>query len=107
MNRRAMTLALAGSLAAAISAFTVSAQAAGMDTGMQTHMKPAATHCDGMKDCKDDGMKAGCPASAMQQKSGDKMGTDKMNGSAGSHTDCGDTMMHNGNDSPMPMKDPN
>jgi len=107
MNRRSKNLALAGSLAAAVAALAVSAQAAGMDTGMQSGMKPTASQCDGMKDCKDGMMKNDCSGSSMGHGSDDKMGMDKMDGSASMHTDCSAAVMKHDTDSSMPMKHPN
>ncbi len=55
MNRRSMTLALAGSLAAAVATLSISAQAAGMDkkTGMNQKMEKCyGVALKGHNDCK-------------------------------------------------------
>ncbi len=55
MNRRSMTLALAGSLAAAVATLSISAQAAGMDKKMGMNQKMEKCYgvaLKGHNDCK-------------------------------------------------------
>lgn len=53
MNRRSKTLVLAGSLAAAVTALSASAQAAGMHTGMNQNMEKCyGVALKGHNDCK-------------------------------------------------------
>ena len=97
MNRRSKALVLAGSLAAAVTALSASAQAAGMDANMRTDTDTRMTSCDGMKDCSAEAIKPDCTSAGMKH----------MDRTSDTKAQCADATRPHDTGSNLPMKEPN
>ena len=101
MKHRSTTLALAATLAAALSGFTISAYADGMDKGMDSSMNAMPAQSDSMKTGNSGMTKTDCKPKTGTNISDQTGQSDKM------AKGCDDTMKQDDKTmSDMPMKKP-